>query len=185
MLLRIDELELRLDAAGITQIQANGIVQGLPSGSLAPAFALPLLNGGAMSLDGLKEFRRPIILIFMDPACGPCDALMPDVAQWQREYGNDITFAIITNGPKNEIENKFRLHGLKFVMLQNNREIAERYQALATPSAIMVNADGFVIRPLAMGSQQIWALLALVVNDAGKVEAARTGNTLVPTESPG
>ncbi len=53
---------------------------GLPVGSPAPEFALPSLDGEERSLRGLLANARPLLLLFTDPGCGPCDALMPELA---------------------------------------------------------------------------------------------------------
>ena len=48
---------------------------GLKAGTPAPGFRLPRLDGGELTLE---EYRgRPVLLIFSDPQCGPCDQLAP------------------------------------------------------------------------------------------------------------
>src|SRR5437870_2159453 len=49
---------------------------GLPPGSPAPGFDLPDLAGEQTSLDGLLEVGQPLLLVFTDPSCGPCNELM-------------------------------------------------------------------------------------------------------------
>ena len=46
---------------------------GLPAGTPAPNFRLPLLHGGELSLDDYRG--RRVLLVFSDPQCGPCDPL--------------------------------------------------------------------------------------------------------------
>jgi hypothetical protein len=46
-------------------------------------FTLPSLAGGRVSLPDLLARRRPLALVFMDPACGPTH-LLPRIAEWQR-----------------------------------------------------------------------------------------------------
>lgn len=48
---------------------------GLAPGSAAPDFRLPLLEGGEISLSELRG--RKSLLVFSDPHCGPCEALLP------------------------------------------------------------------------------------------------------------
>ena len=50
------------------------------SASPAPAFKLEGLHGETMTLDSLRSARKPVMLVFSDPGCGPCNALLPDSA---------------------------------------------------------------------------------------------------------
>src|SRR5262249_3125400 len=54
-----------------SRIERNGLTPGTP----APPFRLPALDGREIGLD---DFRgKPLLLVFSDPHCGPCDVLMP------------------------------------------------------------------------------------------------------------
>src|SRR5437870_3465477 len=50
---------------------------GLTAGTPAPDFRLPRLDGGELSLSECRG--RRVLLVFSDPHCGPCDALMPQL----------------------------------------------------------------------------------------------------------
>jgi peroxiredoxin len=52
---------------------------GLAPGTLAPDFRLPLLEGGELSLSELRG--RKVLLVFSDPHCGPCDAVLPQLQE--------------------------------------------------------------------------------------------------------
>src|SRR5947208_3641154 len=68
---RIGELE-----AGVEQPAA------LTAGDEAPGFALLRLGGGEATLDELLEPERSLLLVFVDPGCGPCHSLLPELAGW-------------------------------------------------------------------------------------------------------
>src|SRR5262245_37996187 len=55
---------------------------GLSVGTLAPAFALTGLDERMLTLEALRAAGKPVLLTFIDPNCGPCDALLPELAQW-------------------------------------------------------------------------------------------------------
>jgi peroxiredoxin len=55
---------------------------GLPVGTAAPDFRLPLLQGGELSLSDYRG--RKVLLVFSDPNCGPCDQLAPQLEQLAR-----------------------------------------------------------------------------------------------------
>lgn len=106
MLLRLDEIEKRLDAWEFSEAdpQPNGETpkderasrfrkhslarskikrDGLKAGTPAPGFRLPRLDGGELSLEELRGKR--VLLVFSDPHCGPCNALAPHLEKSHRE----------------------------------------------------------------------------------------------------
>jgi thioredoxin-related protein/uncharacterized membrane protein YphA (DoxX/SURF4 family) len=166
LLLRIDNLELRLDVSGVAPAPTlNQMSKGLPMGSGAPPFELPLLSGGKRTLDGLRQGGKPLLLIFSDPDCSPCNALMPDVANWESKHQSKLTVALMS---RNAAETKQAQAGyeLKNVLIQQGREIAEKYQAQATPSAVLIHPDGSIGSHLAVGSQAIAELVSSVTGEA-------------------
>src|SRR5438045_1273256 len=72
MLLRLDQLEKRLDALEFGEDEPP---TGLALGSPAPEFELPDLAGETRTL---AQYRgRSVLLIFFNPACGFCRDMMP------------------------------------------------------------------------------------------------------------
>ena len=154
LLLRIEALE-----SAPSSVAQSAALQhaGLAHGSPAPTFELPLARGGTSSLDRLLDMGRPILLVFSDAACGPCKALMPELDRWQRQHSEKLTFAMITRGvTKEKLASQ---PDLKYIFIQNDREVAQRYQALGTPSAVLVWKDGSVGSPLASGAEAIGRLV--------------------------
>ena len=142
------------------------MIAGLPVGTLAPTFALPALSGDLVSLDRLKELHRPLILIFSDPDCVPCTALMPELASLEKKHVAALTMAVVTRGTKAVNSKKLGRLGLAHVLMQSDREVAESYRALATPSAVLIEVNGLIAHPLAMGSQEIVALISAALDEA-------------------
>src|ERR1019366_7212310 len=111
----------------------------------APAFELPeLFNGSILTLDTLRTERRPIVLIFSDPDCGPCSALLPDIARWQQENEATLSIILISRGSPEANRMKIAKLHLKYVLLQKDREVATAYQANGTPSAVLLSPDGII-----------------------------------------
>ncbi|HYT59942.1 MAG TPA: redoxin domain-containing protein [Haliangiales bacterium] len=75
ILLRLDELEKRLDALEFGESDEPA---GLPVGSAAPEFELPDLAGEQKSLAQFRD--QPLLLIFFNPDCGFCRDLAPKLA---------------------------------------------------------------------------------------------------------
>jgi methylamine dehydrogenase accessory protein MauD len=132
---------------------------GLPVGSRAPRFRLPGLFGETMTLDALRAGGRAVALIFVSPDCGPCAALMPDIARWQLEYPSVLRFVLISSGTVEENRHKVEEHGLTELLLQKSFEVGSVYDVSGTPGAVIVHPSGVIGSPVAGGADQIRALL--------------------------
>lgn len=162
LLLRLDALEERLRAPG-SQPQptaaAAGAAPGSAVGSPAPHFALPSLDGDLVSLDRLRSAGKSLLLLFVDPGCGPCATLLPEVAGWQRDHADRFTVALVSRGKRERNLKKIAPLGVRPVLLQAEYEVSERYGTVATPSAIMVDAAGRIASPVAAGAEAIRRLV--------------------------
>jgi len=163
LLSRLEGVEQRLRqlGAGIAApLEQGHDGAGLPVGSTAPPFQLPGLHGEILTLDALRASGTPVLLSFVDPDCGPCTALLPDLGRWQRELAGKVTLALVSRGSAEENRPKVQEHGVVHVLLQQDREVATAYQAYGTPSMVLVRPDGSIGSPLAQGAEQIRALVA-------------------------
>jgi thiol-disulfide isomerase/thioredoxin len=161
LVLRMDALETQLSGSGVASVPA-GAPTGLPIGSPGPAFALPaLFDGSILTLDILRAGRRPVVLIFSDPDCGPCSALLPDIARWEQEQAATLTIALISRGSKEANRAKIGEHRLRHVLLQKDREVAVAYRVNGTPGAVLIGIDGKIASFVAMGSQAIAGLITI------------------------
>jgi peroxiredoxin/uncharacterized membrane protein YphA (DoxX/SURF4 family) len=165
---RLDALELQLMAPGDASSPAPEAASedegsDLSLGSPAAAFALPGLHGETWTLDALRAMGKPVLLIFSDPNCGPCNALMPDLARWQKEHAARLTIAVLSRGSADANRAKTAKLHLQHLLLQQDREVAEAYQANGTPSAVLVRPDGTIGSHVAAGAQSIRALVAETV----------------------
>jgi peroxiredoxin/uncharacterized membrane protein YphA (DoxX/SURF4 family) len=164
MLLRIEALEAETATRAAASAPApSSELAGLSISSLAPAFALNGLYGETLTLDALRAAGKPIMLVFSDPGCGPCNTLLPQLARWQREYTAKLTVALISRGVPEENRAKATEHGLTYVLLQKDREVAQAYRASGTPIAVIVQPDGTIGSQLAPGADAIAALVARTV----------------------
>ncbi len=161
LLARIESLETAaVEGTGTARPVAPAApAAGLPVGTVAPSFSLAGLHGETQTLEALRALGKPTLLIFSDPHCGPCNALLPEIARWQRSEASRMTVALISRGKAEENRTKAVEHGLTQILLQVDREVAEQYQANGTPSAVRIRPDGRIDSPLAMGSEQIKTLV--------------------------
>jgi len=58
---------------------------------------IELLPGGEVSLDRHLDAGRRVVLTFVSPSCGPCEALLPDVARWQRSLLEHVAVLVISS----------------------------------------------------------------------------------------
>ena len=125
VLLRLDALEtaqengaLGLAAAPAAAGAPAAPAPGLPVGTPAPSFKLEGLHGEVLTLDAVRSNGLPTMLLFTDPTCGPCNALLPDVGKWQRENAGKLNIAVISSGTADANKSKANEHGISTLLLQ-------------------------------------------------------------------
>ena len=162
LLVRLEALEGRLGANGAIPSQ-NGVPAqppaGLPVGTTAPDFNLSGLYGETLTLESLRSSGKPVMLLFTDPNCGPCTAMLPEIGRWQEEHKEKLTVSLISRGKPEENRAKSTEHGLQHVLLQEDWEVSEAYQVRGTPSAVLVQPDGTISSPAMAGVEDIRTLL--------------------------
>jgi peroxiredoxin len=165
VLLRIEAIEAQLAAHGMAPLPASAAasVPGLPVGTPAPTFALATLTGETITLSMLHALGKPIVLLFSDPGCGPCTALLPQVARWQRDLASKLVVTLISRGDPETNRAKATEYGITHVLLQQDREVAEAYQAYGTPSAVLLRRDGTIGSPVAQGADAIRELISRAI----------------------
>jgi len=132
--------------------------EGLRAGAPAPSFILPDIHGQTVTLD---QFRgRKTLLVFSDPHCGPCEALMPDLVQLHRKHGhNGMAVVMVGRGDAEENRKKAMEHKVGFpVVLQERWKLSRQYGIFATPVAFLIGNDGIIMKNVAIGPDQIMTL---------------------------
>lgn len=175
LLLRLEALEIRLNTGRVFDSASGERQQGLAPGSPAPFFQLPTLSSKKMSLGDLCAKGKSVLLVFSDPNCGPCNAMLPDLSRWQHEQANKLTVALVSRGTVEANRAKTDEHGLKNVLLQTDREVAEEYHCFGTPGAVLIKPDGSVGSYLATGAESIGDLVSNATG-AAKLPIIAAGN---------
>jgi len=171
VLLRLDAIERGLAKAGIELEDESAVPElGLAPGTTAPSFATADTTGASVSLADLLEPGLPLLLLFTSPSCGPCTALLPDVAAWQDEHSGRLTIAIANGGDREESLAEAQEHGLQDVLADPDLAVHEAYQAGGTPSAVLVASDGTIASYVAPGADWIKRLLDRALAGAGESE---------------
>jgi len=179
LLVRLEAVEVSFATDGsVVGPSQNGThvrqeAEGLPVGSEAPDFSLSGLHGETLTLNALRSSDKPVMLLFTDPGCGPCNAMLPEVGRWQEEHPQKLTLTLISRGEVEENKTKASEHALKNVLLQEDWEISESYEVRGTPSAVLVSADGKVASPVAGGAEGIRGLLSYAVGEGAQLPMQR------------
>lgn len=128
---------------------------GLEAGIEMPAFALPSLTGQEVTRTDLEG--RDTALLFWNPHCGFCQTMHPEVLALERSAGgNTPHLVVISLGDEESIqENGFA----STVLLDGSFTVGEALGVTGTPSAVLVTADGRVASGLAVGTDDVLALL--------------------------
>ena len=146
--------------------------EGLKAGAPAPTFELPDLSGGTVSLAGYRG--RRVLLVFSDPECGPCDALLPELARLDRDRGTDgLDLLLVSRGGVGENRRKAEAAGVGFpVVLQPGWKLSKEYGIFATPVSFLVDEEGVIERDVIRGPTEILAVAHAALSAEGRVPIA-------------
>jgi peroxiredoxin len=187
LMVRVEALEGRSDSGTALQPSPNGTQHaqaavGLPVGSEAPDFTLDGLHGEKLTLGSLRSSGKPVVLLFTDPDCGPCNALLPEVGRWQEVHRDQLAISLISRADHEENRAKASEHGLSNVVLQEDWEVSEAYEVGGTPSALVVRPDGTIGSLVAGGAEAIRSLVAQAAEAPARVPVLPGAPTAQPAQ---
>jgi peroxiredoxin len=141
-------------------VRRNALGIGLPIGTPAPEFELPGMNGEKRSSQSLRKQGRDVLLVFSSPFCKPCEMMPSNLVRWAREMQQFPNIVLISKGTAKDNRPKLKEFGTAQVLLQRESEVAEMYDCVSTPSAVLVGADGLIRSELVNGGPAIKQLLS-------------------------
>lgn len=142
--------ELRPNRGGRAQ-------EALRTGAAAPAFRLPRLGGGELSLETFRGQR--LLLIFVDPHCEPCYALAPELEALQRASA-EVEVVLIGRGGAEAMQGMVADLGLTMpVGLQQGWELSREFRTLGSPVGFVLDEDGTIAQPALTGLAALRAAL--------------------------
>ena len=147
--------ELRQQTIGATTVREHESGQE-PFKSVREQ-VLATTDGKSVSIDHWLSTGRTHIIVFVDPLCGPCRSLLPEVAAMQRASG-DVAVATISRGPLSENVSLAREFGLAPVAIVPDDSVARSLGIHATPSALLITDRGHIVQPPAVGKRAILEL---------------------------
>jgi peroxiredoxin len=130
---------------------------GLAPGTAAPDFRLPTIDGREAALADYTG--RWLLLVFTDPECAPCLAMLPRLERAAR--ASQVSVLLISRRDADANRRKLADAGVTLrVALQQQWEISRLYAKFATPIAYLVDPRGRIAEDVAMGADAILALLS-------------------------
>jgi len=139
--------------------------EGLTAGTIAPPFSIPMADAVGVLRLGDYQGRR-ILLVFSDPACGPCNAIAPRL---QHAYSNRAAPALevlmISRGGQAENRQKMAENHLTFpVGIQPGWQVSKQYGIFSTPVAFLLDEDHRIATGVARGSDEVLDLAQRACN---------------------
>jgi peroxiredoxin len=171
MLLRLDGLEGRVTGgsrgvAHTLQIGPSGLGVGKPF----EAFSLPDLEGRVVSLAGFGGKR--VLVVNWSPHCGFCDLIASDLAKLQADLRRrNVELLLVSSGDADSNRELAKKYSLECpILLLNPTEQLKPFDGMGTPVAYLLDEQGRVAQPVAVGANEVPALAreAAGMKDGGK-----------------
>jgi thiol-disulfide isomerase/thioredoxin len=153
VLVRLDAVEAALERAGLGGHEE----EAPPEFGLEPGTPVP--DAAGSTLADLLHPGLPLLLIFTSPSCGPCHALLPDAAGWQRDHADRLTVAFASDGDAHAVAAEAAEFELEHVVRDPDHELYRAFEANGTPSAVVVAPDGTIASWVAPGREWIERLV--------------------------
>ncbi|MCX7640123.1 MAG: thioredoxin fold domain-containing protein [Pyrinomonadaceae bacterium] len=151
--------------AMVEYLNLNGEVEFIPEGkeekdgkigSVIPDFSLEDLDGNPFH--SRQFIGRKTILVYWSPTCGFCKEMLEELREWEKKRKPyDPALVVLTASPDIGKNRDLRLQAP--ILIDKNREVSEMLGMKGTPSAILIDENARIISQIAIGAEQIWALL--------------------------
>jgi peroxiredoxin len=162
------------------------VPSGLRIGSLAPEFAVPDDQGGAIVLSELLARGKPVVLVWTVAGCGPCEPMLPYLRRLQSMAADRVTIALVGISTVERYERaqeaapggwlQLRDATAQDPVLQEEmdqlQEVMHAYDMHHSPGAVVVSPAGTIASASVNGRRAIEALI--------RVTLAETAPTRVP-----
>jgi peroxiredoxin len=180
LLLRVDEMERGFDQSAFARYKSGGITKGLPLnppssrsrglpvGSFFGAFELPDLIGQTVSPEAFRG--KQLLLVYWSPQCGFCELLAPELAGLQADCSKrNIQLVLVSRDDAEANRALAEEHGLQCpILLLRRGKVLQGFAQAGTPSAYLVDGEGRVAQPIAVGGSEVLALVREAIARQGK-----------------
>jgi peroxiredoxin len=112
----------------------------------APAFDLPDINGGKVSLASLKG--KVVVLDFWATWCGPCIREIPEYAEFWRKNqvrGIEVVGVVVESGDPQEIQDFIREYRIPYRQILGDDKIQSEYGVnQGFPTTFVIDREGLI-----------------------------------------
>jgi peroxiredoxin len=173
ILIRLDAIDARLAEAPATAVVAEAHAppaaeitepeRGFRVGEILPSFRLRDVTGRTDTLEAHRG--RRVLLVHWSTQCGFCDMIARELSSRQPALAaKGVDLLLVSYG---ESEANMRMaseYGFDCpILLQKPGETIAAFASLGTPVAYLVDAEGRVAEPLAIGAEQVPELVRRAV----------------------
>jgi methylamine dehydrogenase accessory protein MauD len=138
---------------------------GLRPGKKAPEFSLPSIAGGEVALEHYAG--RKLLLVFMQPGCGPCHAIAPELNRLHDAA--EVQVLVIQNGDIEAVRRWVEQNRPRFpVAMQERFNLSKRYEVFATPFAFLIDERGVIAARGIVSTKQYLGFVLSRAGDDGK-----------------
>lgn len=128
----------------IRPVGALSLGKVIQAGEDAPAFNLPSLTGGALSLGGANPNGQSTLLFFLSPTCPVCKTLLPVLKSAQAQERSWLRVVLASDGNEQEQLAFIRRENLDAFPYLLSAEVGMAYQIGKLPYGVLIDAQGKV-----------------------------------------
>jgi len=128
----------------IKPVGALSLGKVIKPGEVAPAFTLPSLTGGAVTLGGTGAASKATLLFFLSPTCPVCKTLLPVLKSAQSTERRWLRIVLASDGDAVEHEAFVERHGLREFPYLLSAEVGMAYQIGKLPYGVLIDEHGKV-----------------------------------------
>lgn len=128
--------------------------ESLPLGTAFKPFELLALDGKLVSLQSFRG--RSVLLVNWSPQCGYCRKIVPELASAQLALNSrNVDLVLVALGTAEENLALLQEMGLDCTLVLQQNALLEEFGGLGTPVAYLLDAEGTVASPLAVGADRV------------------------------
>ncbi|MFW6772861.1 TlpA family protein disulfide reductase [Nocardioides sp. CPCC 205120] len=127
------------------------------SGQPVPVVEVVLPDGQVRELRHLAH-GRAVLLVVASLECGTCHEVLDEVPVWQADLGRGVHVLVVTSSDRDPFLRRFP--ALRPHLALGSRGVRDAFGVPGTPSAVLLGADRRVATRVAVGADEVLALLA-------------------------
>lgn len=129
----------------IRPVGALSLGKAIQAGERAPAFELPSLTGGAVSIGGVENEGKSTLLFFLSATCPVCKTLLPILKDLSVSEQSWLRLVFASDGVEAEHQRFIAQHGLERFPYLLSTDVGLAYQISKLPYGVLISPTGVVV----------------------------------------